>query len=416
MKDLHKKLVIVGGGSAGMASAISAFDNGIKDILIIEKSYLLGGILNQCIQTGFGTVIYKEDLTGPEFMTRFSDEIEKRNIQALLNTNVLSIEDDKTLIVSNGIDGVFKIKAEAIIIATGCYEKNAGAISLPGDRPNGIITAGQAKLYLTKYAHLVGKKIFILGSGDIGLVMARQLVLQGADVIGVAEILPFSPAYKKNIVTCLQDFNIPLYLSTTVYKVVGKDNIEKIILAKVDENLNYIEGSQFEVYPDTLLLSVGLLPDVGLLHNLDVKYSKTRGPIVNEWNETNIKGLFCTGNSLHVHDLVDNVVQEGYLTGIGASKYLNNQLIRENSIELIEGDNILYVVPQKISFSNLDDIVIKYRSKKPFYDKYIYIKHNEKVIYKEFKKILFPSEMETIFLKRSLIKNLDGQLKISIGD
>ncbi|MDD3207747.1 MAG: FAD-dependent oxidoreductase, partial [Bacilli bacterium] len=256
---MKRDLVIIGGGSAGMAAAIGAYDDGVRDIIIIEKGMQLGGILNQCIHNGFGLEEFKEQLTGPEFMSRLAVEIRKRKIEVRFQSNVLNLTKDKVVTYSNSIEGVVKIQAKAVILATGCYERSAGAIQIPGERPSGIITAGTAQLYLNEMGALVGKRVFVLGSGDIGLIMARRLTLEGAKVLGVSEIMPYSNGLNHNIVQCLHDFDIPLYLSHTVTKTIGKSRLEKIEISQVDDNFNPIPGTEkiFEV--DTLLLSIGLI-------------------------------------------------------------------------------------------------------------------------------------------------------------
>lgn len=311
---IYRDLVVIGGGSAGMAAAISAYDNGIKDIVIIEKGRNLGGILNQCIHDGFGIEEYKEALTGPEFLTRQAIEVKKRQIEIRFQSNVIDLSKDKIVTYSNAQQGVVEIQAKAIVLAVGCYERSSGAIQIPGDRPSGIITAGTAQLYLNEMGCLVGKRIFILGSGDIGLVMARRLTLEGAKVLGVSEILPYSNGLNRNIVECLNDYDIPLYLSHTVTKVIGKNRLEQIEISQVDEKFTPIPGSEKTFVVDTLLLSIGLIPNNELLTKIGLPLSKSRGAIVDERKMTDIPGIFSTGNVLHVHDLVDYVAAESKST------------------------------------------------------------------------------------------------------
>ena len=302
-------LVVIGGGSAGMAAAVGAYDSGIRSILIVEKMSFLGGILNQCIHNGFGLSEFKEELTGPEFAQRFINQVKERNIEYSLNTTVVDITKDKivTIISPNGAE---KIEAKAIVNALGCYERNSGAIGIPGDRPAGVLTAGQAQLFLNEYGLLAGKKCFILGSGDIGLIMARRLTLEGAKVLGVAELCAWSNGLNRNMVQCLEDYNIPLYLSHTVSKIIGKSRLEAIELSEVDSSSKPIKGSEKIIECDTLILSIGLVPNNNHYDNLGIDPGRSRGSAVDESYQTSFPGFFACGNVLHVHDLVDNVVSE----------------------------------------------------------------------------------------------------------
>lgn len=416
MKNID--LLIIGGGSAGMASAVSAYDNGIDNILILEKGDRLGGILNQCIHNGFGLTEFKEELTGPEFLSRFVHQIESRRIQYKLNSFVLSISKDKIVTYTNEIDGVVEIKAKAIIYAVGCYERNAGAILLPGDRPSGIFTAGTAQLYLNHYGLLVGKRVFILGSGDIGLIMARRMTLEGAKVLGVAEILPYSNGLNRNIVQCLNDYNIPLYLSTTVSKVIGKSSLERIEVSQVDDKLSIIPGTAKSIDVDVLLLSVGLIPNNTLIENAGVRVSKTRGAEVNQLMETSIPGIFSCGNVLHVHDLVDNVVNEARIAGKGASDFIKNKLVAsKETIKCVFGHGVNYVLPQIIDVKNIDEFVyIKFRVSKPQNNAYIVFTLSGKEIKRVFKPYLLPSEMVIIKLDKGLFSEPSGELIVSLEE
>ena len=415
---INKRLVIIGGGSAGMAAAIQAYELGERDILIIEKNSYLGGILNQCIHNGFGLHEFKEELTGPEFMSRFAKKVNELGIDYRLNSNVLSISNDKVVTYTNSKEGVVEVKAEAIILSTGCYERNAGAIQIPGDRPSGVYTAGQAQLFVNCYGYLVGKRVFILGSGDIGLIMARRMTLEGAKVLGVAELMPYSAGLNRNIVQCLKDFNIPLYLSHTVKKVEGHSHLEKVTIAKVDEKMNFIEGTEMTFDVDTLLLSVGLLPNVDLLNNLPVRISRTRGAMVNQAMESDIRGVFACGNVLHVHDLVDYVVEEAREAGCGAVAYLNGELRHEGHIyEVNPGNGIGYVVPQLVYIDDVKDKVsFKFRVRKPYKDVDIYIKEGDKVIKKLFKPAIIPSEMEIVKLDKSLFSKESNEISVYVEE
>lgn len=415
---INRRLVIIGGGSAGMAAAIQAYELGERDILIIEKNSYLGGILNQCIHNGFGLHEFKEELTGPEFMSRFAKKVNELGIDYRLNSNVLSISNDKVVTYTNSKEGVVEVKAEAIILSTGCYERNAGAIQIPGDRPSGVYTAGQAQLFVNCYGYLVGKRVFILGSGDIGLIMARRMTLEGAKVLGVAELMPYSAGLNRNIVQCLKDFNIPLYLSHTVKKVEGHSHLEKVTIAKVDEKMNFIEGTDMTFDVDTLLLSVGLLPNVDLLNNLPVRISRTRGAMVNQAMESDIRGVFACGNVLHVHDLVDYVVEEAREAGCGAVAYLNGELKHEGHIyEVNPGNGIGYVVPQLVYIDDVKDKVsFKFRVRKPYKDVDIYIKEGDKVIKKLFKPAIIPSEMEIVKLDKSLFSKESNEISVYVEE
>ena len=409
-------LLIIGGGSAGMAAAIKAYDEGIKDILILEKGEFLGGILNQCIHNGFGLHEFKEELTGPEFLTRFVNQVEERHIPYKLNSYVTSLTKDKVVTYVNSSEGAVQIEAKAIIMAAGCLERSAGAIGIPGERPAGVITAGQAQLYLNEYGYLVGKKVFILGSGDIGLIMARRMTLEGAKVLGVAELMPYSNGLNRNIQQCLIDFNIPLYLSHTVTNIIGKDKLEAIEISKVDDKLQPIKGTEQRFDVDTLMLSVGLLPNNALLNNIGIPQSRSRGSCVNEHMETEVEGIFSCGNVLHVHDLVDYVVEEGRLAGLGAATYLKGKLNKgEHEISTIAGDGIGYVVPSTIDLDNAtDSIEIKFRVRKPSKNVYIEYSCDGNVIKKVYKMAIIPSEMEIYKLDKNLLNKNYKTLKVSL--
>ena len=415
---INKKLVIIGGGSAGMAAAIKAYELGEKDILIIEKNTYLGGILNQCIHNGFGLHEFKEELTGPEFMTRFSDKVKELKIDYRLESNVLSISNDKVVTYSNKDKGIVEVKAEAIILTTGCYERNAGAIQIAGDRPSGVYTAGQAQLYVNCYGYLVGKRVFILGSGDIGLIMARRMTLEGAKVLGVAELMPYSAGLNRNIVQCLKDYDIPLYLSHTVKQVIGDSHLEKVVIAKVDEKMQFIPGTEIEFDCDCLLLSVGLLPNVDLFNKLPLSLSKTRGAKVTQAMETEIPGIFSAGNVLHVHDLVDYVVEEAREAAEGAVAYLHGELKREGHVYNVNpGVGINYVVPQKLYIDDVkESCSFKFRVAKPMKDINIIIAEGDNVIKKIFKPAIVPSEMEIVRLKKDLFKKEGNEIKVFVEE
>ncbi|MFA7377924.1 MAG: FAD-dependent oxidoreductase [Bacilli bacterium] len=415
---IERDLVIIGGGSAGMAAAIGAYDDGVKDIIIIEKGRQLGGILNQCIHNGFGLEEFKEQLTGPEFMTRLIVEIQKRKIDVRYQSNVLNLTKDKVVTFSNSIDGIVKIKAKAVILATGCYERSAGAIQIPGERPSGIITAGTAQLYLNEMGALVGKRIFILGSGDIGLIMARRLTLEGAKVLGVSEIMPYSNGLNHNIVQCLHDFDIPLFLSHTVTKTIGKSRLEKIEISQVDDNFNPITGTEKVFEVDTLLLSIGLIPSNDLLKKLGLPVSKARGAIVDEHYMSDIPGIFSTGNVLHVHDLADFVTAESRSCGKGAAAYIFDKWdLNAPCFNVSPGKNILYVVPHRVRLANLEDhLTVKFRVNKPLKDQVLIFTFNGQIIKKIIKPIIIPSEMQKVRLPKELFATQEGELIVSAED
>ncbi|MEF9919932.1 MAG: FAD-dependent oxidoreductase [Erysipelotrichaceae bacterium] len=386
------QLVIIGGGSAGMGAALSAKENGISDILIIEREHKLGGILNQCIHNGFGLQIFKEELSGPEYAQRYSEKIEEAGIEVKLNAHVIDINNQKQ-ITYVGVEGYVCIQAKAIIFALGCYERSAGAISLPGDRPYGIFTAGCAQKYINQHNVLVGKKIFILGSGDIGLIMARRMSLEGARVLGVAEREPYSNGLMRNIVQCLDDYNIPLYTSHTITSIKGKHHLEAITIQELDEQYQPIIGTEKTFEVDTLLLSVGLIPETTLMNQLHLKMDPhTHGLNVNEQLEGSEDGFFACGNALHVHDLVDYVTLEAKRAGLNASHYIKGEMLKNTHIETKAGNGIAYVLPQRIE--NIKDaITMSLRVRKPYKKCSIIISLDEEVIKVIQKPYLLPAEM-----------------------
>lgn len=411
-------LIIIGGGSAGMASALGAYFENIRNILILEKDAYLGGILNQCIHNGFGLHTFKEELTGPEYASRFIEMINKCNsenndsIICKLNTMVLDITEDLIVTYSNDKEGIVIVKGKAIVMATGCSERTRGNIAIPGSRPAGILTAGLAQRYLNLDGYLVGKNIFILGSGDIGLIMARRMTLEGAKVLGVCELMPYSNGLNRNIVQCLNDYDIPLYLSHTVKKIIGKDRLEKIVIAKVDDKFDFIEGTELEFAVDTLLLSVGLIPSNPLLNQLQTKFdAKTKGPVVDSNYQTSTKGIFACGNSLHVHDLVDYVSEEGKLAGIKAAKYIKNLLSEEEKIDLLPGNGLNYLLPSTF-YVNSGEVILKFRVKKPYGKSQIIIKNDNEVIKKINKLYLLPAEMQTITIDTNNYKG--GKITVEV--
>ena len=412
-----RDLVIIGGGSAGMAAAVAAYDKGVHDILILERTEFLGGILNQCIHNGFGLHEFKEELTGPEFFTRFVKQVEERGIEYKLSANVVGVTKDKVVTYFSGEDGCVEVQAKAIVMAAGCYERNAGAIGIPGDRPSGVITAGQAQLYLNAYGYMVGKKVFILGSGDIGLIMARRMTLEGAKVLGVAELMPYSNGLERNIQQCLKDFDIPLYLSHTVTKVIGKGKLEAIEISQVDERMKPIPGTEKRFEVDTLLLSIGLIPNNDLLDKAGIEASKTRGAKVDSRLMTlTAPGIFSAGNVLHVHDLVDYVVAEGRTAGEGAAAYIKGELKpSEEGILTEAGKGIGYVVPAKLDLDAPGDALeVKFRVSRPSKNVYVVYSQGGVPIKKILKLAIIPSEMEIYKLPKNLLKADGGPLTVSL--
>ncbi|EGT3599357.1 FAD-dependent oxidoreductase [Clostridium perfringens] len=411
-------LVVVGGGPAGLAAAYEAHENGVEKILIIERDKELGGILNQCIHNGFGLHTFKEELTGPEYAGRFIDMVEGTNIEVMLDTMVLEIEG-KIIHAINIEKGYLTIEAEAIVLAMGCRERTRGAISIPGDRPSGIFTAGAAQRFINMEGYMVGKKVVILGSGDIGLIMARRMTLEGAKVEAVVELMPYSNGLTRNIVQCLEDYGIPLYLSHTVIDVKGDGRLEKVIIAKVDENRQPIKGTEIEFDADTLLLSVGLIPENELSKNAGVELDlRTNGLVVSESMETNREGIFACGNVVHVHDLVDFVTEEAKNAGKNAAKYIKGKKRLNHFTEIKNGENISYTVPQKFEIESLDgNLNVFMRVRNVFKNKQIVVRDEEGNVIQSFKKPhVVPAEMERITILKDKLKNAKGAITISLED
>ena len=405
--DRHQ-LVVIGGGSAGIAAALGASENGLTDILIIERDFEYGGILQQCIHNGFGLHTFNEELSGPAYAEKYYSLIkDNQSIRIMYDANVINIEKDNIITVQS-TDGLFHIQADAIVMATGCRERPAGAIGIKGERLQGVYSAGSAQKYCNKQGILVGKNVFILGSGDIGLIMARRMTLEGAKVIGVAEIMPYSNGLARNIKQCLEDFDIPLYLSHTVESVHGNGKLESITLIEVDDKLQKIEGSEQEIKCDLLLLSVGLIPENSLIEELGVKLDpRTKGPVLDDTYMTSIKGIFACGNTLHVHDLVDYVSSEGKKAGKAAAEYvlgINNNC---SEIKNVLGNGISYIVPQ--SFHLNRDIDFMFRVRKVFKECSIHVYGNG--FDKTYKKLgIVPSEMQKISIKKEELEKLNGEL------
>jgi len=412
------KMVVVGAGPAGLAAALEASKNGIDDIIILERDKYLGGILPQCIHNGFGLEYFGEELTGPEYADRFMRDIDQAGIEVLTETMVLNINQDKLITALNKTKGVLKIKAETIILAMGCRERTREKIQIPGDRPAGILSAGTAQRYTNIEGFIPGKEVMILGSGDIGLIMARRMKLEGADVKAVLEIMPFSSGLVRNKVQCLDDFDIPLKLQHTITRIEGKKRLKRVEISKVDKDFNPIKGTQKWINCDTLLLSVGLIPENELSKAMNLKlHPATGGVYVNENRETELKGVYACGNVLHVHDLVDWVSEEAEIAGRSAAEYLNkNQEKRDLPIKITPNKNLTYTVPQKIEYKFKDKKFIKIylRVEKPMENVKIVFSHNEKSMLSYDKKIVMPGEMVTVNLPVALIKNNMEEIKLSI--
>ncbi len=418
-------IVIIGGGPAGLAAAVSAKEQGCESILILERDVRLGGILLQCIHNGFGLHHFGEELTGPEYAARFIDQIKKHNIDYKVDTMVLNISAEDTdetfpkriVTAINAIDGMMNIEAKAIILSMGCRERTRGALVIPGTRPAGIFTAGSAQRFVNMDGYLPGKKAVILGSGDIGLIMARRLTLEGVEVKLVCELMPFSTGLTRNIVQCVENFNIPLKFSHTITAVHGKDRVEGVTVAKVDKNRRPIKESEEFIECDTLLLSVGLIPENEISVDCGVSMdSSTSGPIVNERMETSIKGVFACGNAVHVHDLVDFVTQESIRAGKNAARYIQGEKIKNpKHITLRPGNRVRYTVPQYLESTDGDlDVSIMFRPTDVYRDVQIVVYSNNKRIKAQKKKIVKPGEMQIVELKRDTLSQIVDNITVAI--
>lgn len=397
-------IVIIGGGPAGLAAAVAARRAGVEDVLILERDSSLGGILNQCIHNGFGLHTFKEELTGPEYAARYEKMVEDEKIPYKLNTMVIDINKDKEITVINREDGLTTIKAKAVILAMGCRERARGALNIPGYRPAGIYSAGTAQRLMNIEGYSVGKEVVILGSGDIGLIMARRMTLEGAKVKVVAELMPYSGGLKRNIVQCLDDYGIPLKLSHTVIDIQGKERVTGITLAEVDENRRPVPGTEEFYSCDTLLLSVGLLPENELTRSIGVGMNRiTSGPNVNDQLETDAEGVFACGNVLHVHDLVDYVSEEATLAGTNAADYVKNGESKKSGhkVALKAENGVRYTVPQTLDVANMQDkLTVRFRVADVYKDRFICVYYDGVQVLRRRKKVLAPGEMEQVVLKK----------------
>lgn len=391
-------LVIVGGGPAGMSAAVAAYDSGVKSILILERDAHLGGILQQCIHNGFGLHRFGEELTGPEYAWRYEQQVYERKIPYLLNTMVLDISPEKVVTATNSEEGVFQIRAKAVILAMGCRERSKGALNIAGTRPSGIFSAGTAQKYVNLKGYMPGKNVVILGSGDIGLIMARRMTLEGAKVHAVCELMPYSGGLARNIEQCLNDFGIPLRLSHTVVEIHGKERLEGVTIAKVDENRRPIPETREYIPCDTLLLSVGLIPENELSKTAGVPLDRvTSGAVVDQDRQTAVEGIFACGNVLHVHDLVDYVSEEAEIAGKSAVAYIQGLTAERTDIPLTTDGKIRYTVPQRITQKK--DVTVFFRVADVYRNVTIRVSDGDRVIYSKKKLKVAPGEMESITLR-----------------
>ena len=413
-------IVIIGGGPAGLAAAVSARKNGVESILILERDRELGGILNQCIHNGFGLHTFKEELTGPEYADRFIRQVKELCIEYKLHTMVMNISSSKIITAMNREERLFDIQAKAVILAMGCRERPRGALNIPGYRPAGIFSAGTAQRLVNIEGYLPGREIVILGSGDIGLIMARRMTLEGARVKVVAELMPYSGGLKRNIVQCLDDYGIPLKLSHTVVDIKGKERLESVILAEVDDNRKPIPGTEEEYSCDTLLLSVGLIPENELSRDMGVTINPvTSGPKVNESLETNIEGVFACGNVLHVHDLVDFVSEEAGAAGRNAACYVKAGEKRSGTetadivLEAVEG--VRYTVPETINIARMDEeLTVRFRVGNVYKNCYISVYFDEVRMLHKKRQIMAPGEMEDVRITREQLMDAPDLKKITV--
>lgn len=400
-----KNLVIIGGGPAGMAAALAAYEAGERDILILERDVALGGILRQCIHNGFGLHRFGEELTGPEYAYRYEKEVREKNIPFMLDTMVIDVDENRTVTAMNKERGIFIIDAKAVILAMGCRERPKGALNIAGVRPAGVYTAGTAQKFVNMKGYMPGREVVILGSGDIGLIMARRMTLEGAKVKAVCELMPYSGGLARNIEQCLNDFDIPLKLSHTVVEIHGKDRVEGVTIAAVDENRRPIPESEEYIPCDTLLLSCGLIPENELTKNAGIPLDKvTGGAVVDGGRETSKEGIFACGNVLHVHDLVDFVSEEAVIAGKAAVKFIRGENNKTLDITLSAKNGVRYTVPQKIK--EAEDTTVYFRVSDVYRDKKVTVRIGDKIISSTKKQKLAPGEMETVTLTKATLQEI----------
>ena len=409
-------IVVVGGGPAGLGAAIEAKKQGVEKVLVLERDIELGGILQQCIHNGFGIHIFNEELTGPEYAQRYINMAREENIDILLDTMVISVSRDRKIEAMNG-NGVLNIQAKAIIFAMGCREKTRGAIAIPGDRPAGIFTAGAAQRYINIEGYMVGKKVIILGAGDIGMIMARRVVLEGGETIAVLARGNVVKGLTRNIVQCLDHYNIPLLLNHNITKITGKERVESVTIAQTDERKRVIQGTEKEYECDTVLLSVGLIPENELSRMAGVEIDrKTSGPFVNESMETSVPGIFACGNVVHVHDVVDFVTEESVRAGANAARFVKGEIISDSECtDVAVSGGITYCVPHKIRYTAMPDKLDLFMRVEEVYDEAkIIIKNNDNLLASFKKRNLTPGEMIKQSVKKSLFANVKGNIEISL--
>ncbi len=405
-------VIVIGGGPAGLAAALSARENGAKQVLVLERGDDLGGILNQCIHAGFGLHRFKEELTGPEYAKRFCDRVRASDIEVVTDCMVLELTAQREVTVTSVQTGVRTLTAAAVVLAMGCRERTREAIAIPGDRPNGVMTAGTAQLYVNMEGHLVGRRVVVLGSGDIGLIMARRMTLEGAKVLACVELMPYSNGLARNIAQCLDDYDIPLYLSHTVIDIIGKNRLEKVVIAKVDEHKAPIKGTEKTIECDTLLLSVGLIPENELTRGAGITLDpRTNGAVVFDNMQTSAAGIFACGNVVHVHDVVDYVSEESERAGKAAADFVTNNLKPVcKTVKINTANGVTYTVPQSIRVTETPEAVkLFFRVNNKYANAKFELCDGEKIIKSIKKPHVTPGEMESITLKSSEISAIKGE-------